>query len=197
MDKSRSTPSDRIRELAARFELAETSLAEERELGQLLGEVDRPAELPSDLRSLHRYFQGATALTSLRAQQPLPELMQVPSTDKRLQARRSRRPVRRIQRPWLLAAASIGLLLVLGLALITDVFSPEDVNQVAQTIPADGSAASVDWSRYEVTDPAEAERIMLQALRRTSIGLRRGRHLTGEGLEQMSALGRLAPRGRS
>ena len=162
---------ERLQHLVARYDAAESTLAEEQELRALLRASDLPkAYLP------YRALFGATQVlakaqpTMYRAGpwdqpaklngQPAKVVPLARKTSDTLQrpAPRTRRTARmRTLRLVSLAAAAV-VLVALAVSLLrhADTAAPE-----AQPI---ASAQTIDWSKYEVTDVDEAKRITAAAL---------------------------------
>jgi len=152
---------NRLRDLVARYEAAETSLAEERELAQLL----RAPGIPDEFVAYRKLFAASTVLAKAAPQKPLDNPWELPVETARIvkfssngQAQPTTRPGRIRYLRW----ASVAAAAVLVLALTVGLFQFGDTfNQPDQPI---ASAQTIDWSKYEVTDPAEARRITAGAL---------------------------------
>lgn len=155
----------RIRGLLARYDAAESTLAEERELRGLLADPAHGAAFPEAAATFGVWEVLATAA-------PGPALTHAPWN------RRSR--LRRLARPLALAAALVGLLVAVYLAGALSEAPPEAV--IADNAPA---PTAVDWARYEITDPAEAARITQAALGDVSTRLARGSRIASREVGRM------------
>lgn len=193
----------RLRALLARYEAAETSLAEERELRELLARPGLPSEFAAAAAAQRAYGVLAQAALAPPAPGTPPAPWELPEADAtrvngreaalptrtpgtKLQARRA--PARH-RRPRLLAAAAVALLLA-ALALVTyQHIGADDEPPLAQlplgTDEPAAAAGTVDWSRFEVTDPEQAARITRDALATVSRHLGDGGRITSREVARM------------
>ncbi len=171
----------RLRELIARYEAAETSLAEERELRGLLA----APELPRDLHG-YRAYLGVTRVLAKAEAAPRPGPWERGrATEPAPGLRVAHRP--RVG-PWKYAAVA-AVLLVSTLALLLTYRSYNSTQApalLAQELPT-----TVDWSRYEITDPAEATRITTEALAMVGEGLNEGSGITGREVSRIQPISRI------
>ena len=172
----------RLGALLARYETADTSLAEERELRQLLADPELPERFAPE-RRIHAGF-AALAAPSLNAPMPweIEAAHREPSPAPHVERRRApARPRYRSRlRPLLALAAGVVLLIAAGLVYY---LQPDEAPLVAEVEPT-----AIDWSRYEVTDPVEAARITRGALLEVSDRLEHGGRLTHDKLEHFEPL---------
>jgi hypothetical protein len=95
-------------------------------------------------------------------------------------------PVRRLQqRPavkWLMATAAAVLLLFTANGWLDDQPGPHDLPIAAAVAQ---KKTPIDWSKYEVTDPEEAYRVLRSALKIASSEMNRSTRLTVQGINEM------------
>jgi len=145
--------------LLDRYFLGETSLEEEQQLRAYFRDGDIHPELAA-YPPLFSYWEQASEIVAPKVQRP---------------AIQRRLPVR-----WLSAAAAA---VVLMFSINTWFDPPTDVT--ASTIP---EAQPIDWSKYEVTDPEEAYRILRGALKTASSEINRGPKITIQELGEVSRM---------
>ena len=180
-----------IRALLDRYEAAETSIAEERQLKAALADP----QLDAEFAPYRQWFGGLRVL----AQAPAPARSgpwdaAVAKTEHaaadrepalRVVHRRTTDAMRYVR--WAVAAALIG---VMGFGASLLLQDERDLGTFAldTTAPDDAAPAAIDWSKYEVTDPAEATRITRAALAQVSQSLHRGSALTAGELGRMESI---------
>ena len=174
------TDEKRLRELARRYDAAETSLEEERELRELL----RDPGLPQAYAPYRQLLTGAEALRRLSPEVPWaePTGAREPAAPGS-QARARLRPARRgaARRAWA-AAAAAALLLCAGALLWR--------GEPDARLP-DPPTATIDWTKYEVTDAAEATRITRAALSTVSRRLDRSGHIASREVARLEPIQRV------
>lgn len=140
--------------LLQRYFAAETTLAEEEQL--------------------RAYFRSGHAAPELRAYDPLFDYWaraRVHAGERKSRQKRAKRlPLRRM----MAAAAAILLLLTVYLTYPNEP-AGRSFPIAAATTP---EPTPIDWSRYEVTDPEEAVRVLHGALKTASSELNRGTRIT-------------------
>ncbi|MGB3548977.1 MAG: hypothetical protein WBA17_18530 [Saprospiraceae bacterium] len=137
-------------ELLRRYRAAETTLAEEQRLRDYFARQPAGADLPPEA-VLFGYYTAAG-----RGRLPT-------AAETRIRARLRSRPRRYLLRG--LAAAATILLLVLALNGWQRTHLPAiSTFPMAETT----GESTVDWSRYEITDPEEAARVLVKSLRTVS-----------------------------
>lgn len=144
--------------LLDRYFLGETSLEEEQQLREYFRDGDIHPELAA-YPPLFSYWEQAGEIVAPKV--------------KRSAVRR------RLSVRWLTAAAAAVVLL---LSLNTWFFAPTDSGN-PDIVAAD--AQPIDWSKYEVTDPEEAVRILHGALKTASTEINRGPKITIKGLGEV------------
>lgn len=226
-----------IRALLARYEAAETTLEEERDLRAALSSPG----IPEEFHAYRSWFGGLEVLASA----PAPERAGPWSEDARSRGSAPGRPSeakvrdirrapatpppqgntdgalgnstpgqrgnaqgspaaakpvhgrRRVRPLWVrlaVAAALVGLL-GFGASLLLQPGTPDapiavtpDDQPLDNPTTQQPPSTPIDWSQYEVTDPAEATRITRAALAQVSNRLRRGSALTAEHLGTMEPI---------
>ncbi len=145
-------------ELLRRYRAAETTLAEEQRLRNYFAQQPKDAGLPPEAR-LFGYYAAAG-----RGRLPT-------AAEARIKARLLGRPRRYLLRG--LAVAATLLLLVLAINGWQRNHLPEiGTFPMAETI----NESTVDWSRYEITDPEEAARVLVKSLRTVSSEMAAGKN---------------------
>ena len=152
-----------IKTLVARYFDGDTTLAEEQSLRDYFTGPAVAAEL-EEYRPLFAYFAAARQpQTSADFEARLLERLEAEATAPPV----ATTPVRRMLRTWQKVAA---VLLLLGASLYT-IHQCSRWTETQATVPAYNgpvAAAGIDWSKYEVTDEAEALAITRAALGATS-----------------------------
>lgn len=191
---------DHIRRLLDRYDAAETTLAEERELRRLLADPAAAAAFPAEAalfgawvvlanatpaappeapwlapsdtgrREISAGRRSADAPGGRPTSSPGAPLAEAPTPAHRRAHRPSRRLRLRLTRFRLAAAAAVALFAAAALGLLLGDATPADAPVVAEV----AAAPAVDWSRYEVTDSDEAARVTRIALAKVSTRLARG-----------------------
>ena len=185
---------DHIRRLLARYDAAETTLAEERELRRLLADPAAATAFPTEAALLGAWAVLANATPAAPPEAPwlAPSGISRRETSPGMRSADAPggRPTsspgapladpphptpRRLRRlrltPLRLAAAAAAALLVaVALGLLLGDATPADAPVVAEV----AAAPAVDWSRYEVTDSDEAARVTRIALAKVSTRLAHG-----------------------
>ncbi len=93
---------------------------------------------------------------------------------------------------WLRYAVAAMLIGILGFGASLLIGDQAPLGTLSVALPE--APTQIDWSKYEVTDPAEATRITRAALAQVSTSLRRGSELTAEELGRMESLQHLLNR---
>ncbi len=194
-----TTPAE-LRRLLDRYEAAETSVAEERRLKAALAEPGLPAEFAP----YRQWFAGLQVLAKAEAKttagpwdaatvapaQPngakVKTLRDAPTSGLRVV---HRRPASAHWVRWAVAAMLIGVMGFGASLLLTE---RQPLGTLAVEIPE--APTPIDWSKYEVTDPAEATRITRAALAQVSSSIHRGSELTAGELGRMASLQHLLNR---
>lgn len=169
---------DHIRRLLDRYEAAETTLAEERELRAYFQADDGVA---ADLRRYAPLFAVQRVLAKAApTTAPSGPWDAAPTTLRVAHRRRTR---------WLglAAAAAVALLIALALPNLISEDAPGPLAQNSTTTTPPTPA--VDWSKYEITDPEEAVRLTRGALATVATGLRSGGELTHRELGRLKPIG--------
>jgi hypothetical protein len=146
--------------LLDRYFLGETSLEEEQQLRAYFRDGDIHPELAA-YPPLFSYWEQAGEIVAPKAKRP---------------AVRRRLPMR-----WLTAAAASAVLL---LSLNTWFNQQPDLT----SFPIAEAKQPIDWSKYEVTDPEEAVRILHGALKIASTEINRGPKITIQELGEVRKL---------
>jgi hypothetical protein len=141
--------------LLDRYFLGETSLEEEQQLREYFRDGDIHPELAA-YPPLFSYWEQAGEIVAPKV--------------KRSAVRR------RLSVRWLTAAAAAAVLLL----SLNTWFAPIDSGK-----PVIVAEAEIDWSKYEVTDPEEAVRILHGALKTASTEINRGPKITIKGLGEV------------
>ncbi len=162
-----------LRSLLERYEAAETSLAEERELKQLLAAPDLPAEFAADAA----YFGVQHTIAGMRAAPP--EALPAGPWQQPPQLRTVHR--RRLLKVVYAAAAAV-ILVALGIGLFLHAEQSTD-----PTAPI-AQATAIDWSKYEITDPAEATRITSAALATVTHSIDRSGRITSREVSRIEPI---------
>ncbi len=182
-----------IRALLDRYEAAETSLEEERQLKAALAESD----LDASLLPYRQWFGGLEALRHASVPTQAGPWSQSPAASGAAFAKTpataavsGTSPLRVVHRAstrqvWSRIAVAAMLLVVCGAALL---FWRKPQTPEAPLAAIDGAAVPIDWSKYEVTNPEEASRITRAALVQVSQHLHRGGELTAEELGRMEPI---------
>ena len=179
---------DRIRELLARYDAAESTLAEERELRRLLAEPTAAAAFPAAAKLLAVWPLLAATSAPPAAEAPWREesapsaparATSTPAAPRRLTPRR---PV--LRRPFTYAvAAAVAFFLAAAIGIALELGRGGRAPALAEATPT-----TIDWSRYEVTDPAEAGRITGAALRNISTRLERGTRIASREVSRIEPI---------
>ena len=201
------TPAE-LRALLDRYEAAETSVAEERLLKAALAEPGLPTEFapyrqwfaglqvlakaeakttagPWDVATVAPERSNGAKVTSLR-DASTSSLRDAPIVNLRVV---HRKPATTNWVRWAVAAMLIGIMGFGASLLLTE---QQPLGTLAVELPE--TPTPIDWSKYEVTDPAEATRITRAALAQVSTSIHRGSELTAEELGRMDALQHLLNR---
>ena len=158
MEKELLTHEEATR-LLDRYFAADSSLAEEERLRAYFRSGRAAPEL-QEFRALFGYWDELTAAGPLTP----------------VRATR-RRPLRHY-----LAAAA-------GILLLIAAFFAYPATPATEAAPlAEAEATEIDWSKYEITDPEEAVRVLHGALKTASNGLQKGPRITVRGLQSASKI---------
>ena len=156
-----------IRQLLDRYEAAETSIEEERQLKAALLRDD----LSPEFEPYRTWFAAQKVLAKAQAsERPGPWAKAEAGKEAAVRPMRSRRFY------GLSIAASI-LLAALSLGIWSWWSSSLPSSQPVASFPIE-TPKPIDWSKYEVTDPQEAARITQAALAQVSTRLAHGSNLT-------------------
>lgn len=174
---------DRLRELLARYEAAETTVAEERELKELLRSPDLPKEFYADAA-----FFGVQQVLA-KAKMPLSQATTANSPWESTTG--SAQPDIRTATTLSVATRHnfrvfFAIAAVLLIAVVVGLYQLSDLNS-SNTQPI-AQAAPIDWSKYEVTDPEEATRITRAAFATVSHGIESGGRITSKGISRIEPI---------
>ena len=179
---------DRIDELLARYHEAETTIAEERELKQLLATPGLPvryAQYASYFR-VQRVLAKAEPLNA--ASFELPRVSARTPAERPLRARRASR-TSRIRRYVPALAAVLAVTIIASVALFRTARSSDETSPFGKTEVAEAPTTQpIDWSRFEVTDPDEATRITRAALAQVSNRIDRGSRITSKHVSRIEPI---------
>ena len=169
-----------IQALLDRYEAAKTSLDEERQLRQALAQP----QLDESLQPYRQWFAGLDLIASAKTlgrPGPWQSANAAPLAPAQLTVVHRTGP-RQLWRRLAIAALA---LVVLGAALL---FWRKPQTALQPNLADDSTPKAIDWSKYEVTDPAEAARITRAALTQVSHHLHRGTELTAAELGHLESL---------
>jgi len=149
----------------------ETTLVEEKQLKRLFQQEDLPEHL-QPYQPMFQYF-GQAANATLDD-----------SFDEKLLAKIEEKPrhakVRRLQvSSWIVRVAAVALLTLGGWWYTTQYIAQAPVE-----------TAGIDWSKYEVEDPAEAFKLTQMALLKASDELNRGTNTAAREMSNLKKVGR-------
>ena len=172
---------NRLRALLARYEAAETTVEEERELKALLHSPDLPSEFRADAAFFGVQQVLAKAEMPLRAETTsAPWNLDVAQTPKAISPAGVRLAHRR--KLWRITAIAATLLVAIVASLF--LFSTPD----SSSQPIAQQSTTVDWSKYEVTNPEEATRITRAAFATVSQGIESGGRITSKGIGRIEPI---------
>lgn len=169
--------SKRIETLLESYYAGETTLAEEKELRQVFQNEDLADRYPDAAR----WFGYQVAAKKRRL---------APAAARATQRRISgaTAPRRTLAVHWVLRIAAA---LLIGIAA----FQWLNHEPVVTRFPVAETQRTVDWSKYEVTDPEEAARILSKSLRTMSGGMNSGLKTAGKGIRKINRLTDPVPTG--
>jgi len=184
------TDLQKLRALLDRYEAAETSVAEERELKALL----QASDLPEEFVHYRQWFGVQTAIQTAKSTKPFAEAPWLAPTKNgadhgkqpqlKVVSKRNGLNSRANLRLAFAAAAMLLVVISAGLFFLSQDDSFNTNQQVAQNTietPVETPVA-IDWSKYEITDPEEATRITRAALANVSRRIENSSRITSREL---------------
>jgi len=182
------TDPQKLRALLERYEAAETSVAEERELKALL----KADDLPSEFAHYRQWFGIQKAISTAKSNKPFAEAPWLAPTKNgvdhgqkpalKVVSKRSRTNLR------IGIAAAIMLAIVMAAGLF---FLSEDAGTNSNRAIAKNDVetpVTIDWSKYEITDPKEAARVTRAALANISQRIENGSKITSREVSRIEPI---------
>ncbi len=176
-----------LRALLDRYEAAETSVAEERELKAMLQSTD----LPKEFVHYRQWFGIQAAMQTAKSIKPFADAPWLaptkngadhgPTPALRVVSNRSRSNFRY----GIAAAAMLAVVMVAGLVFLSQNTgtSPGPLAKANTETPV-----AIDWSKYEITDPKEATRITRAALTNVSRRIENGSRIASKEVGRMEPI---------
>jgi hypothetical protein len=161
---------NRIETLLERYNAGETTLAEEKELRQAFQDEALAQRYPAAAQWFG--YQVAAKKRRLRP-------AAARATQRRISGTAA--PRRTLAVSWVLRIAAA---LLIGIAA----FQWLARDPAVTGFPVAETETTVDWSKYEVTDPAEAARILSRSLRTMSGEMRSGLKTAGQEIRKVNSL---------
>jgi len=179
------TDPQKLRALLDRYEAAETSVAEERELKTLL----KADDLPSEFAHYRQWFGIQKAIGSAKTSKPFAEAPWLAPTKNG--ADHGEKPILKVvsnrsrinYRHGIAAAILLALVMAAGLLLLSR--NNTQTPAFAETVE---TPATIDWSRYEITDPKKAARITRAALANVSQRIENGSKITSREVSRIEPI---------
>jgi len=176
------TDPQKLRALLNRYEAAETSVAEERELKTLLQATD----LPEEFAHYKQWFGIQTAMQSAKPTKPFAEAPWLAPTKNgadlgkqpqlRVVSKRSGLTARPKFRIAIAAAVMLAVVMTAGIFFLSGDRGLATNQPIANNTIE--TPVTIDWSKYEITDPKEATRITRAALTNVSRRIENGSRIT-------------------
>lgn len=170
-----------LRALLDRYEAAETSVAEERELKALL----QASDLPEEFVHYRQWFGIQATLQTAKSTKPFAEAPWLAPTKNG--ADHCKQPQLRVVskrtglfahsgfRYGIAAAAMLAVVMAAGMLFLSKDVGTDGPAVAETTIE---TPVAIDWSKYEITDPEEATRITRAALANVSRRIENGSRIT-------------------
>ncbi len=188
------TDPQKLRVLLERYEAAETSVAEERELKALL----QAADLPEEFGHYRQWFGIQAAVQTATSTKPFAEAPWLAPTKNgadhgpkpalKVVSKRSDLSTRPSRRFAVAAAAMLLVIMAAGLFFLSQENSLSTNQAIAQNEAETETPVAIDWSKYEITDPEEATRITRAALANVSRRIENGGRITSKEVSRMEPI---------
>ncbi|MFK8056549.1 MAG: hypothetical protein AB8F78_10550 [Saprospiraceae bacterium] len=187
------TDPQKLRALLDRYEAAETSVAEERELKALL----QAADLPAEFAPYQQWFGIQTVIQTAKSTKPFAEAPWLAPTKNgadhgkqpqlRVVSKRSGLKARPKLRIAIAAAVMLAVVMTAGFFFLSNENSLTASQPIASNNIVEAQVA-IDWSKYEITDPEEATRITRAALSNVSRRIENGSRITSKEVGRMEPI---------
>ena len=184
------TDPQKLRALLDRYEAAETSVAEERELKALL----QAADLPEEFGHYRQWFGITATIQTAKSTKPFAEAPWLAPTKNgadhgkqpqlKVVSKRSGLTKRPNFRLAIAAAVMLAVVMTAGIFFL----SQENSLTNNPAIANNETQVAIDWSKYEITDPEEATRITRAALTNVSRRIENSSRITSKEVGRMEPI---------